>query len=1100
MPLSSKHKEAQQRLNRMRKDHERDYNKHKDYMDSREEGKQDLQKNELTQIHQYVKTVADESKDKDERTEFLNKKGRHLEKIRNPAEDFDRMADHLYHTAPISVKGGAINGSYLHEFGINSDDPDKYTDENKKVNMKISKDVDSWETAKRHGLAKRRIKTHGYSDVKGTNARFQYSYDRKEDKDVTDELDDKTASGYLDEEKFKNLYTNDRDHRSDVVHGIDNNEEKKKFIDNTMNNLTDTESKRDFLRQQTDEIEKKTVDDDSNNHGRKFTISSENIGKSDKEIEKKHQMTLISKEDKIDTDKKVRDDLDKKTREYFKHEADLNHKALQESNQSVKDHIEKHRNLLKRNEEIEDPQRKIEKKRLVNSLYKDHDEKKFDEHFAEKLKANAEHKQVGFGRNRLVYGGRKNFDATYEGEDKDGKPVTERYVTHENTHKDILEEHPDDEDKMDDHLVTRKGHLLDITAHTASYDKNMDEMKKELSKSDSAIQRKVISDRYKETLEEHKKNLHNSVKDYSKSSFINKNRNNDHYSARPLEERYGTTNEDDVDHQSEKAKKIAHLTDEEHSKFFQDGKYTDPYKRTQYKATQHVQHVDLSDFDEDDDLHDGYKLDEKNNYVKNYHATVLNTHRELGHTENDLRHENDKPYEKIKQDAKDSYNRKYKENYGNDKGDFFANIRKKNEKQMEENEQIFQKGHKIHDTKFVPEAEKSVGEYAFEDKKKRVDNYRDEAEKPIDKLSGSSNVSRDSTLDVDDGRNSMSSMSSRRSSTSSIGSSMSSRRSSTSSIGSSMSTDEEDYKDEDKGEGEDGDTVDQSKRGGSNKVRRHDLGGTTGYGDNNGNFTSTTSDQEDDDGNRDNRTRTKQTYESASQESTITTEGKHVPMGENAAPTLHDENGKITHKFKDGSSLEFQGTVENGKPTTGILQAKDGDGKPTKKSAYDRLSNDEVKSNEENVVNNAELRTGETKDKELRKKHDSNPSNYTVHGKKKEYKPSNDQLKEGTSKSSLKNLDPDTSGTVPVTIPKDLSETGEESGSESFTQFEKDMSSGSMTDAEKSFESTFPSENQITTAQDTVTNSINAANDLTDDVSHFAKDESELTEGSLGYI
>ena len=63
-------------------------------------------------------------------------------------------------------------------------------------------------------------------------------------------------------------------------------------------------------------------------------------------------------------------------------------------------------------------------------------------------------------------------------------------------------------------------------------------------------------------------------------------------------------------------------------------------------------------------------------------------------------------------------------------------------------------------------------------------------------------------------------------------------------------------------------------------------------------------------------------------------------------------------------------------------------------------------------------------------------------------------------------------------VPKDLSETGDESGSESFTQFEKDMSSGSTTDAEKSFESVFPSENQITTAQDTVTNSINAANDL----------------------
>ena len=66
-------------------------------------------------------------------------------------------------------------------------------------------------------------------------------------------------------------------------------------------------------------------------------------------------------------------------------------------------------------------------------------------------------------------------------------------------------------------------------------------------------------------------------------------------------------------------------------------------------------------------------------------------------------------------------------------------------------------------------------------------------------------------------------------------------------------------------------------------------------------------------------------------------------MGDNAAPTLHDDNGKITHKFKDGSSLEFQGNVENGKPTRGNLTAKDGDGKPTKMGPYERPLPEEEK-------------------------------------------------------------------------------------------------------------------------------------------------------------
>ena len=37
-------------------------------------------------------------------------------------------------------------------------------------------------------------------------------------------------------------------------------------------------------------------------------------------------------------------------------------------------------------------------------------------------------------------------------------------------------------------------------------------------------------------------------------------------------------------------------------------------------------------------------------------------------------------------------------------------------------------------TKFIPEAEKSVGEYELKDQKKRADNYRGEAEKTIDKI------------------------------------------------------------------------------------------------------------------------------------------------------------------------------------------------------------------------------------------------------------------------------------------------------------------------------------------------------------------------------
>ena len=1070
MSLSSKHREAQQRLKRMREDHVKDYNKHKNYLESRKEEHKGLN---LTQIHQFGKTLADEDKDKQDRTEFLKKKTDLLQnKIRNPAEEFDVEANNLYHEAPISDKGGATAGSYLHHFGINSDDPDKY--KGKKVNMKVSKDIDSWETQKRHGLAKRRLKTHGYRDVKGTNARFQYSYESKEDKDVTDELHDKTASEYLDEKKFKNLYTNDRDHRSDVVHGIHDNEEKKKFIDQTMNKLTDTDSKREFLRQQKEEIEKKTKDDDENNAEKKFMIYQEDIGKSDKEIEKKHKMNFLNGKDKIDTDKKVRDDLDKKTKAYFTHEADLNHKALQESNQSVQDHIEKHRDLLTRNEAAEDPQRKIEKKRLVNSLYNDHD-KKFDEHFAERIKANSEHKDVGYGRNRPVHGGRKNFDATYEGEDNDGNPVTEKYKTHHNTYKDILEEHPDEDDdekKMDDHLISRKMDLDNITAHTASYDKNMDEMKKELSKADDAIERRVISDRYKTTLEEHKRNIHYHVDEYNKKSFINKNRNNDHFSMRPLKGEYGFTNENDVDHQSEKAKKIAHLTDEEHSKFFEDGKYTDHHKKTHYSATQHIKHMDLLSLDEDEIGDEAYKLDERTNYVKNYHATVLNTHRELGHTEEDFRAEHgENPYEKIKKDAKSSYKYKYKKDYDNDKG-ILDKSREENEKQMEQNEKIFQKDHKIHHTKFIPEAEKSVGEYELKDQKKRADNYRGEAEKTIDRQLRDS-PARDSVLDVasnddDEDDDSMSSMSSRRSSLTSRESSLTSRESSLTSIESTSSTDQGDYGDEDVGE-EDDDTFDQrisdrySERR-SNQQREHHRGNTTGYG-NNGNFSSTTSQP-------DNRTR--QTYESASQESTITTEGKHVPMGDNAAPTLHDENGKITHKFKDGSSLEFKGTVENGKPTIGNLTAKDSDGKPTKGGAYERRLPEEEK-----IRNNSELEKGKIKDQDLRNKHDSNPSNYSIiRGTKKEYKPSNDQIIEGTSKSSLKKLDPDTENNLPV----------------SFADFKKNMSSGNMTDAEKSFESTFPSENQTTTAEDTVKKSINAANNLEKDGSEFEEGLSGLEE------
>ena len=146
------------------------------------------------------------------------------------------------------------------------------------------------------------------------------------------------------------------------------------------------------------------------------------------------------------------------------------------------------------------------------------------------------------------------------------------------------------------------------------------------------------------------------------------------------------------------------------------------------------------------------------------------------------------PYEKIKKDAKSSYKYKYKKDYDNDKG--ILNKVEENEKQMEQMKNFSKRPH--HHTKFIPEAEKSVGEYELKDQKKRADNYRGEGEKPIDKQLRDS-PERDSVLDVasnddDEDDDSMRSMSSRRSSISSRESSISSRESSTSSIGSSISS------------------------------------------------------------------------------------------------------------------------------------------------------------------------------------------------------------------------------------------------------------------------------------------------------------------------